>query len=338
MPVAYVTTPGAAVKADAMSLLLTRDDQTLASIELIHLDALVVIGRIAVTTPAIYLLLKHETPLVLMSRNGRIRGRLAPFLTPSVNRRLAQAALLTDHARRLPLARRIVSSKIQAMRRVLIRYAANHPDALPSQHLATLDRAHDAAEQAASIKSLLGHEGTATAAYWRAFARMNRSDLEFRGRSRRPPADPVNALLSFTYALLLAQFTVALEAASLDPYIGIYHETNNRRPALALDLMEPFRHAVADRLALRLINRKQLTAEHFRSRNAGWWLTRPALRILLPAFEEILAEKPDQCLVPRTETDKIHTVRQAIQRRVDLLARWLTRDDPDTPSQAREAA
>lgn len=327
MSLAYVTIPGSAVKAQSRSLLITKDDQHLGSIEIVHLSGLIVVGRVAITTPALYLLLGYDVPVVIVSRSGRVRGRVVPFRSNSVRARLAQACLLQDEPPKLIVARRIVCSKVDAMRSVLARYARNDSSAFPQAARLALDRAARAASKANSRATLLGIEGSATAAYWNAFSRLNKSELAFHGRSRRPPADPVNALLSFGYALLLSEWTVAIEALGLDPYVSVYHEISDRRPGLALDLMEPFRHAVVDRLVLRLINRRQVTIDHFLQRSGGWWLRRSALRPFITAFEEAMSLPADECLLPRHSRGSKPTVRQAITHRAADFKSWLLRVD-----------
>lgn len=322
-----MTIPGSAVKACGRSLLVTKDDQQLGSIEIIHLSGLVVVGRVSITTPALYLLLEHRIPVILVGRSGRVRGRVCPFENASVRARLAQGWLIHDEQRRVTVARRIVCSKVDAMRSVLARYARNDAAAFPQSTRLALDRAAAGASNATSRHVLLGIEGSASAAYWGAFSNLNRSSLPFRGRSRRPPGDPVNALLSFGYALLLSEWTVALEALGLDPYVSFYHEVSERRPGLALDLMEPFRHAVVDRLVLRLINRRQITISHVMERNGGWWLRRAALRPFISAFEEAMALPADACLRSRHSDVAEQSVREALAHRAAEFKSWLLRTD-----------
>ena len=143
---------------------------------------------------------------------------------------------------------------------LLNRFGRNHAEFDAGPFRARLRRDCEAAGRARSIESLLGHEGAAAAAYFQAFGQMLRRDFVFTVRSRRPPRDPANALLSLAYTLLTSEATSAVAGAGLDPALGMLHTPEEGRPALALDLTEEFRHAVGDRLTLHLVNNRVLSA------------------------------------------------------------------------------
>jgi len=131
-----------------------------------------------------------------------------------------------------------------------------------TEAIAQLESSRERAARQTAIESLLGVEGDAARIYFGMFGTMLRSDLTFAGRSRRPPRDPVNALLSFGYTLLTTELTGALAAQGLDPFVGVLHDLDYGRPSLALDLLEEFRQPIIDRLVLSVVNRGVLKADH----------------------------------------------------------------------------
>jgi CRISPR-associated protein Cas1 len=263
MPFAYVTTAGASIGTRGDCLVVRKDGAELASWPIHRLDGLVCVGRVHLTTPAMVLLLRSGVPTSLMNVGGRLRGHLSPPVPPNARLRLAQYAVHSDGAKRLELARHTVTAKLHAMAASLDRYAANYDDAPIREARDGIRHVFDGLQVADGLASLRGHEGTAAARYWAALPAVNRSPLIFKGRSRRPPTDEMNAALSFAYVLLAEEVRHCLESLGADPHIGYYHESDGRRPALALDIMEPLRHRVADRLVLRLANLGQLVPEDF---------------------------------------------------------------------------
>jgi CRISPR-associated protein Cas1 len=214
--------------------------------------------------------------LVWLNRNGRFKARVEGPMRGNVLLRRAQHLALSDAGRSSRIARQIVAGKVQNSRQVLMRAAReteNEDDSnelsLEVEHLASvLTRLRDETD----IAVIRGLEGEAARAYFGVFGRMvsaDRASFSPNGRTRRPPRDRVNAVLSFLYALLRGECASALEGVGLDPQVGFLHALRPGRPALSLDLMEEFRPILADRLALTLINRRQLKAGDFESAPGG---------------------------------------------------------------------
>jgi CRISPR-associated protein Cas1 len=260
MPFAYVTEPGAAVHAKGRTLLVKKAERTLAEWELTHLEALMLIGGVHLTTPAMKALLRAGVETAFLSAKGKLIGQLTPPKPGNVSLRLAQYALSSQPEQRLVNARAVVVAKIAAMGDVLHRYADNYPELPLDAPRQKLGEAQTAAAAAPCPGTLRGIEGSAAAAYWGAFRHLNRSPLDFQGRKARPPRDPINALLSLGYVLLVNEIWSILDAMGFDPFLGVYHEVRPNRPSLALDLVEPFRHHVIDRMVLRSVNLGRFSA------------------------------------------------------------------------------
>lgn len=289
MPLAYVTEPGSVVRKQGETIVVSKDGQELAQWPLIHIEALVVCGGAQLTTPAMSALLFHGIDVSLVTQAGRLVGQIHPPKRGSVGLRLAQYAISQSGIERLPFARDIVTQKIRAMQDVLNRYAENYPE-LPLKPIRNrLDELAERVSTTTEIAELLGVEGAAAAEYWNAFPLLNRSSMEFNGRTRRPPKDPINALLSLGYAFLTNELTTIIETWGLDPFLGVYHTAANNRPSLALDLMEPFRHHIVDRLVLRAINLGRLRQEDFtESEDLGFRLSPNAFKTFICEYERML--------------------------------------------------
>lgn len=281
----YVTQPEARLRLDNATLRVEVEQETRLRVPLHHLQAIVCFGHVGVSGPLMHRLADEGVALVLHDGQGRFKARLEGATTGNVLLRQAQHRSAQDPAFTLALARRIVAGKLKNQRHVLLRGAreTRHGD-----DAATLGRA--AQDLAASIRALPGAatldaargvEGEAARTYFEAFTCLLRADLRgdfaMNGRSRRPPRDRINALLSFLYAMWMNDARSACESAGLDPQIGFLHAVRPGRAALALDLMEEFR-PLADRLALSLVNRGQITAEDFDMREGGAVMLREAAR------------------------------------------------------------
>ncbi len=318
MPVAYVTEPGATIQKSGRSLRVVKEGQVLAEWELIHLQSLVLIGPINMTTPAMTALLEAGVETAFLRSDGRLIGQLTPPKAGNVNLRMAQYRLSLDPAARLVHARAIVDAKIAAMLDVLSRYADNYPELALEEPRRRLKETRAAAAQADAIPRLMGFEGQAAAVYWGAFALLNRSGLPFDGRSARPPRDPVNTLLSFGYVMLANEIWSLLDAMGFDPYLGLYHETTTNRPSLALDLMEPLRHSLVDRMVLRCINLGQFKAADFTpAEQGGYHLSRDALRRFIGEYERAMQSVA-------VDGEVRCGWRELLRRRCEALGRSLT--------------
>jgi CRISPR-associated protein Cas1 len=263
MAILYITEQGAMLRRKGERLIIQKDEETLLDVPVVKIDGVMLFGGIGLTTPAIDLLLDNQVETAFFSLSGKLRGQLTPPKAKNNLLRFKQYDKCRDQAFTLGLARELIGAKIENARTVVQNFRANHPEVdlkLPSEQLGEFQQ-RCATEE--NLESLRGIEGVAAASYFAALVKMLPSEFGFQKRQRRPPPDPVNALLSFTYVLLGNELQALLDGMGFDPYLGFFHALDYGRPSLSLDLLEPLRPAVADRLVLSLCNLGILKPEDF---------------------------------------------------------------------------
>lgn len=290
----YVTTPESYIHLDNNTLRIEVEKETRLRVPLHHLSAVVCFGHVSVSVPLMHSLADEGIALVLLDTHGRFKARLEGAVSGNVLLRQAQHRLAGDPAFALNLARNCVAGNVRNCRQVLLRGSREtkvpEEATLLSRGAADLAATLRALPAAGDLDTLRGLEGEAARQYFAALSYLVRASAHqnFRmdGRTRRPPRDRINALLSFIYSLLMNDCRSAIEAAGLDPQIGFLHAVRPGRAALALDLMEEFR-AFADRLALSLVNRGQLGPDDFVEREGGAvLLDGDARKTVLVAYQE----------------------------------------------------
>ncbi len=269
MGILYVIEQGATIRKEGHRLIVVKDDAELAELRCVSLDSVHLFGNVQVTTQALAELLGQGIDLSLYTLDGRLKGRLVGPLSKNIPLRHAQFHLSTDRTWCLARARELVDGKIRAALTFLRNWEKNHgpvEGGRPRRDLLTIQLQ---AREAADMDILRGYEGRAARIHFGCFRHYILVDFPWSGRNRRPPRDPVNALLSFSYMLLMARIQAQLEGAGLDPYLGTLHGLRHGRPALALDLLEPFRIPVADRFVLRSVNRREVRPDDFSTDEQG---------------------------------------------------------------------
>jgi len=272
----YITTEGAYLHIDHETLKIDVERKTKLQVPIHHIGGVVCFGNVMVSPAAIHRCAEDGRFLVFLSRNGRFKARLEGPVSGNVLLRCAQHEAMADADKTLSIARNFVAGKIQNTRQVVLRgsrEAKTDTDATALRETADLlGRAVMRLPSCDNLDALRGIEGESARNYFATFSHMIRGDREtfaLNGRNRRPPRDPINALLSFLYALLMTDCVAAAEGVGLDPQMGFLHALRPGRAALALDLMEELRSVLADRLALTLINRRQVSAKDFVDRPGG---------------------------------------------------------------------
>ncbi|MCL2641192.1 MAG: CRISPR-associated endonuclease Cas1, partial [Phycisphaerales bacterium] len=303
-----------------------KEGDVVREIPLANLESLAVIGGVQVSTQALTVFAEHEVPVGFLSGAGRLTAIMDPMGPTSATVRIAQVRILDRPEKALELARAITVAKIANQRTLLMRNC----EALPPRTASDLQDCVESANRAASIDSLRGHEGNAAAIYFSHFAGMFKpiakkiaERFDTNGRQRRPPPDPINSVLSFAYSMLTNDCVSALRLASLEPTIGALHTTRPGRPALALDLMEPFRPLIADSVAISAFNRGELTDGHFLNTASGCAMTDAGRKAFFSAYGR------------RMETEVTHPVfdyrlnyRRMIMLHARLIAAWLQNEVP----------
>ena len=276
-----------------------------------------------ISTQALHALADRNIPVAFMSSAGRLIAMVDPLDSVSADIRRAQVRGFDQPARCLELARALIVAKIINQRVLLQR---NH-SAPAEMLLEDLLHQADAARAAQSLDAIRGHEGQAAAIYFGQFAGMFKSpvaaEFDANGRQRRPPPDPINAVLSFAYTMLTHECVSALRLARLEPTLGAFHTCRPGRPALALDLMEPFRPLIADSVAVSCFNRGELTEGHFLRTAAGCAMTDSGRRAFFGAWGR------------RMDTEVTHPVfgyklsyRRMLMLHARMIAAWLFDEVP----------
>jgi CRISPR-associated protein Cas1 len=257
--------------------------ETLQKVKLIDVSQVSVFGNVQITAQALRELATAGIPVCHFSYGGWFHAMTAGMTHNNIELRIRQFAVAAEPAASLEFARQFVLGKIKNCRTLLRRHLAEDD----REELPHLTRMYKRAAEVTEAGSLLGIEGMAAKAYFGAFARLLSGDQTFNieGRNRRPPRDPVNALLSFVYTLLIKEWTIALHAAGFDVMLGFYHRPRYGRPSLALDLAEEFRPLVADSTVLMLINNGEVQAKDFIRRAGAVALTNAGRRAVIASFE-----------------------------------------------------
>jgi len=303
-----------------------RDGATVRDLPLANIESLAVLGKVQVSTQALTVFADHEVPVAFLTAAGRLVAMMDPMGPTSATVRAAQVRTLDQPDKALELARAVTLAKIANQRTLLMR---NHAD-LPSSAARDMLLALSAAERAETMNELRGHEGNAASIYFRHFRGMFKpsaeevaAEFDANGRTRRPPPDPINAVLSFGYSMLTNECVAACRLASLEPTLGALHATRPGRPALALDLVEPFRPLIADSVAVSAFNRGELGEGHFLRTAAGCALTDAGRKGFFSAYGR------------RMDTEVTHPVfeyrlsyRRMLMLHARLISAWLLGEVP----------
>ena len=285
MSILYLDEYGAKLRYSSGRLIAEKDGGETAGLRIQEIDYVVVLENCGITSAALGAMLRHGIETVFLSNNGECLGRLEPVFGKNVLLRKSQYLLSCDETFRTEIARRIVQGKISNMRIVVMRYARSHGCFDAAELEQRLKTALDAARTAENLDALRGIEGTAAEAYFALFPKILKDPWAFEGRNRRPPRDPVNAALGFSYALLENLVERAVSVTGLDPYCGFLHQDVYGRRSLALDLMEEFRPIIADSVVLGCCIRKILDPSiDFEERDGGVFLNEEGRQKFFRAF------------------------------------------------------
>ncbi len=290
----YVTSPGAYLSLDGETAVVRNDDGVLGRVPLHNLKNIVSFGFRGASPALMRACAEQNIGLCFLSQHGRFLGRVSGPVQGNVLLRTTQYRIADDSVRALPIAKMFLTSKIYNGRWLLEHFRRDHPARLDLAVVgAGIDQMKTALQEIAEapgLDALLGIEGSAAKAYFSVFPQLilrNEPDFPFTGRGRRPPLDPVNAMLSFTYTLLGNEIAGALESVGLDPSVGFLHTLRPGRASLALDLLEELRAPLADRFVLSQINLGAVTCKDFaRKENGACYLTEDARRSFLAAWQK----------------------------------------------------
>jgi len=323
---------GAKVAKNGETLEISVEGEPTQTVRLRDVSQLVLMGQIYVTTPTLHELMTREIPVSWHSYGGWFMGHTVGTGHKNVEIRTAQYRASFDPAVCLQLAKGFVIAKIQNQKTLLRRNwkDGSAPEELLDGFQADVRRA----QRATNLGELLGVEGQAAARYFGAFSAMlsrgrdaEALPFDFQTRNRRPPTDPVNALLSFAYSLLTRALTVAVTAVGFDCYRGFYHQPRYGRPALALDLMEPFRPLIADSCVIQAINNGEVRPSDFIRAGGGVALKDDARKRFIGTFERRLSQEVTHPLFGYRVS-----YRRLLELQARLLARHLLGELPEYPN------
>ncbi len=327
----YVQANRAKVAKQGNRLAITLGDEEPVYARLAEVSQLVLMGNVYVTTPTLHELMRRQIPITWQSYGGWFLGHSMGAGHSNVELRTSQYRASFDESTCLRLAKGWVKAKIKNSRVLLRRNWTDKTAAAPV--LQAMKLLSNKAGSAREIESLLGFEGAAAAHYFQAFSNMLKtpgdSELHFRmeGRNRRPPTDPVNALLSFGYSMLTRSFLVALSAVGFDPFRGFFHQPRYGRPALALDMMEPFRSLIVDSCVITAINNGQIGKSDFIETPIGVNLTDKGRKRFIAIFERRLDQE-----VTHPHFGYAVEYRRLFEMQARLLGRFLLGEIPEYPN------
>jgi CRISPR-associated protein Cas1 len=321
MSVLYVTQPEAVLskKQEAFKIVIKQDDGSWlkTNIAAQTIEQIVLMGHPSITGEALTYALELGLPVHYLSYFGKYLGSALPSYSRNGQLRLAQFTVHNNSEKRLALVKEIVKGKIHNQGNILYR---------KGQKENNLKQHKKAVDNQTTLNQVRGIEGLAAREYFSYWSTILGNNWQFEGRNRRPPRDPVNALLSFAYSLLQIQVTAGVHLAGLDPYIGYLHETTRGQPAIVLDLMEEFRPLVADSLVFSVLNRGEIKQQDFEESLGAFRLKDTPRKKFLEAFEQKINE------------DFKHPIfnyrcnyRRSIELQARLLGRYLQEEIPYKP-------
>ena len=359
MPTLYLTEDRALVRRDTEDCLLVQVPEKRGEggvvltpafkkrIPLVKVDDVIVMGEVTMTSSAIHMLLEKNIEIHFLGYYGQFKGRLTPGLSKNSLLRMAQHRAHNNLSKRSELARRFVIGKLSNQRTMLQRSNRRQADPLFNQEIEQIAgiirrlstfstevettytlASGDTGIEGTPVETILGMEGAGSAAYFHCLGNMlsDQQQWAFGGRVKRPPTDPVNALLSYGYALLTTQVASAVQMIGFDQFIGYLHSSVYGRPALALDLMEEFRPVIVDSVVLTLLNNRMLSKDDFYVELGAYRLKNEPRRTFLTRFEERLNEEVTHPIFGY----KVK-YRRCIELQARLLAKYLTGEIDEYP-------
>jgi CRISP-associated protein Cas1 len=328
----YVQSAGAKVGRSGAELVVETRDGEKHTVRMADTSHVSLFGAVQISTQAVQDLCERGIPVVYLSSGGWFYGITRGMDHKNVELRRRQFAAADSSDRALQIAKRLVTVKIRNCRTLIRRNA----DDAPARVLDRLKELISSAEDAGSLESLLGIEGTAARVYFETFGALLKPPgdvgdssaltFDFEGRNRRPPRDPVNSLLSLGYALLAKDLTISLQAVGFDPYLGFYHQPRYGRPALALDIMEEFRPLVVDSVVLSAVNTGAVRLTDFIRRGGAVTLTPSGRGKFLRAYERRMDEEITHPIFGYRVS-----YRRTLEVQIRLLARYLSGEIDEYP-------
>jgi CRISPR-associated protein Cas1 len=329
----YITSDDAYVSKERETFVVEVNHEKVFQAPIHSIENIVCFGFKALTPPLMAFCAENNVGISYLSENGKFLARVQGAQQGNVLLRKAQYAIADNEPESLRIARPIVAAKVANYRSLLQRHQRNHPDDCPESVVsAATSMGHRLTDiqNSQTLDQVRGHEGECAMIYFGVLSSLitaQQEDFVFTQRSRRPPLDPANALLSFLYAILANDVRSAVETTGLDPQVGFLHQLRSGRPSLALDLMEEFRAYLGDRIMLNLINLKQVSKRDFEIRESGEVrMSDEARKTLLTAYQKRKQEE-----ITHPFLDEKMTVGLLPHIQAQLLARYIRGDIAEYP-------
>lgn len=327
MSVLYLTTEGSQLKLKENQLIISKSDDVLKKISMEKIENIVLVGQTHLSTPLTVEFLKREISLTWLSSTGEFYGRLESTKSINIERQREQFRKSDNTFFSLELAKSFISAKVRNSQVVLRRYNRNFNLQEIDETISELKRYALKIENAERVEELLGYEGNASKIYFKGLGLLVKEPFKFTGRTKQPPKDKFNALLSFGYTLLLYEIYTAISIKGLNPYCSFLHKIRKGHPALASDLIEEWRPTIVDSLVMGLVQNRVITKEHFLPQDeqtGAVYLTKEGLQIFIKKFEERLKQHNSYL----TYIDYPLSFRESIQFQVGSLVKAIENNEP----------
>ena len=323
----YLTEQSSILRKSGDRLIIEKDDAVLLEVQCHKIEAVLIFGNVQFTTQVVHELFEHGIEMAIFTRTGRLIGQITSPSPKNIMLRIQQFKRYWDNGFRLAFSKAVVIGKVKNCLTLLRQFIYNHPQMDMKPQMAQIEEAILSINAAQTAGQLNGIEGNAARAYFDAFGKMILGDFVFPGRKKRPPPDPVNAMLSLSYTMIFNEIASLLDGIGFDPYLGYYHEADYGRASLAADLMEEFRAPVAERFVLYLVNNRIFKEDDFYANpKGGIYFTAEAMKRYFAEYERMI----DREFI-HPETKEASTLRKAFRIQAEKMAHVLQDDRPYVP-------
>lgn len=288
----YITEDYAVIRKFQQKIVIQKDDKILLEVPTFKIDKILLFGKIQITADAIEWLLENNIDVAFFNQYGRLKAKLQNIESKNVYLRLAQYETYQDEQKRLRIAKSIVEGKIKNIISFLKRFSRNHPELDFKEEINFLNKSKELLEKKQHIGGVLGVEGIVASIYFKSFNKFILNEEwkgSFTGRSKRPPKDPINSLLSLGYSLVTNELVSVLSGVGFDIYVGFLHGIEYGRPSLALDLLEEFRVPVVDRVVIEMLNNRVISKDDFEFSSDTVRMKKEALKKFFEHFDRRLS-------------------------------------------------
>jgi len=323
MGVLYLTQEGSVAKKHNGKIIIEKDGEKISQIPIEQIEGVVVFSGAHLTESVMTSLMKNGSPVTYLSSKGYYYGRLEPVQSVNVERQLAQAELLKDEKFCLNMAKEFTSSKLHNQK-VILRWFLSKSSGTKTIDLDFYTRMERKIKSAENIEEVIGYEGVCAKEYFNNLSMLCNPIYKFKSRTRQPPKDPFNSMLSFGYTLLMYEIYTLLNIHGLNPYFGFMHKPRRGHPALASDLMEEWRPILVDSFVLHLANRNSFKPEDFETdhKTGGVYLGRNQARNFVKRFE-------DRVMKSFNNGDHVINYRKQLMHQVEMIAKVVDTGNTD---------